>query len=144
MTRLQNVSFIDLDMVGLKINNIYQTVNNKKERLNYQIDTPHQILGDRLRIFINPQEYQVLEDQLKLSIDYITLNNAEQRSINWLEPSQTAGKVLPYLFTQCESINCRSLVPLQDTPSNKITYNATITVDSVFNVQMSAHLESIH
>lgn len=37
---------------------------------------------------------------------------------------------MPYLFTQCESINCRSLVPLQDSPSNKITYSAAITVPS--------------
>ena len=43
------------------------------------------------------------------------------------------------MFTQCEDINCRSVAPLQDTPSNRITYSADITAPSEFVVKMSAN-----
>ena len=43
------------------------------------------------------------------------------------------------MFTQCEDINCRSVAPLQDTPSNRITYSAQIDALSDFVVKMSAN-----
>jgi leukotriene-A4 hydrolase len=46
--------------------------------------------------------------------------------MSWLKPSQTSGGVLPYIYTQCEDINCRSVAPLMDTPSNRITYSARV------------------
>ena len=44
-----------------------------------------------------------------------------------------------YLYTQCEDVACRSLAPLQDTPANKFTYTAAITVESKYKVKMSAN-----
>ena len=76
-------------------------------------------------------------EKFNLRINYNT--NNESMAINWLKPSQTAGKVLPYLFTQCESIACRSIAPMMDTPAIKITYEAHVTVDSKFVVAMSAN-----
>jgi leukotriene-A4 hydrolase len=61
-------------------------------------------------------------DTFQVSINYNT--NNKSLAISWLTPSQTAGKALPYLYTQCESIACRSIAPMQDTPANKITYQA--------------------
>jgi leukotriene-A4 hydrolase len=72
-----------------------------------------------------------------IKIEYNT--NEGSMAINWLKPSQTAGKVLPYLFTQCESIACRSIAPMMDTPAIKITYEAKVTVQSAFVVKMSAN-----
>jgi len=46
---------------------------------------------------------------------------------------------MPYMYTQCEDIACRSVAPMQDTPANKITYNATVTVKKGFKVHMSAN-----
>jgi leukotriene-A4 hydrolase len=43
------------------------------------------------------------------------------------------------MFTQCEDINCRSVAPLQDTPANRITYSADISVLSEYVVKMSAN-----
>ena len=60
-------------------------------------------------------------------------------ALSWMTPEQTAGKKLPYLFSQCESINCRSVAPLQDTPAIKTTYSARIVAKSEFVVKMSAN-----
>ncbi|KAL0490372.1 leukotriene-hydrolase [Acrasis kona] len=59
-------------------------------------------------------------------------------AIQWLEKEQTLGKQHPYLFTQCQSVHARSLVPCQDTPSSKSTYSATIRVENPLVAVMSA------
>jgi leukotriene-A4 hydrolase len=56
--------------------------------------------------------------------------------------SQTACKNRKYLFSQCEDILCRSVAPLQDTPANRITYSANVTVDEGYDVRMSANRTS--
>jgi leukotriene-A4 hydrolase len=56
----------------------------------------------------------------------------------WLEREQTAGKEHPFLFTQCQAIHARSLLPCQDTPGNKCPYRAAITVPAPLVAVMSA------
>lgn len=70
-------------------------------------------------------------------INYKTKPSA--MALSWMTPEQTSGKKLPYLFSQCESINCRSVAPLQDTPASKTTYSARIVAKSEFVVKMSAN-----
>ena len=48
---------------------------------------------------------------MKITITYTTADDAS--ALQWLPPEQTAGKTHPYLFSQCEAIHCRSMVPLQ-------------------------------
>lgn len=64
-------------------------------------------------------------------------------ALSWMTPEQTAGKKLPYLFSQCESINCRSVAPLQDTPAIKSTYSAHVVAKNEFVVKMSANETSV-
>lgn len=71
-----------------------------------------------------------------ISIQYHT--GPKATALQWLEPSQTAGKKMPYLFTQCESIHARSLLPCQDVPAIRITYNAEVNVPSGMMAVMSA------
>ena len=78
----------------------------------------------------------ITEKDTILSIDYVTGANAN--ALQWLAPEQTAGKKLPYLFTQCESIQARSLLPCQDAPLNRITYDAQVQVPKEMMVIMSA------
>lgn len=72
-----------------------------------------------------------------VQITYKTSANAS--AIQWLAPSQTAGKKLPYLFTQCESIHARSLLPCQDVPAIRITYHAQVQTPKGMMAVMSAH-----
>ena len=83
-----------------------------------------------------PRTLQVGE-YVNVGIDYTT--SPKGQAFSWLNASQTAGGKIPYMFTQCEDINCRSVTPLQDTPSNRITYTANMTAPKEFVVKMSAN-----
>ena len=48
------------------------------------------------------------------------------------------GKKYPYLFSQCQAIHARSIIPVQDTPLIKFTYNANVTVKKPLVALMSA------
>ena len=66
----------------------------------------------------------ILIYRIKLKIDYETSSNCT--ALQWLDPEQTAGKRQPYVFSQCQAIHCRSMVPCQDTPSVKMPYTAEV------------------
>lgn len=57
-------------------------------------------------------------------------------ALGWLTKEQTSGKTAPFLYSQCEAIHARSLLPCQDTPAFKLTY--TSSVKSEIPVLMSA------
>lgn len=82
----------------------------------------HEKFGSALTIKLE----QALKEgeQAKIVIDYATTEGCT--ACQWLDPSQTVGKKHPYLFTQCQAIHARSLVPCQDSPSIKLTYSANI------------------
>lgn len=49
--------------------------------------------------------------QLSLGISFTC--SPSSTALQFLDPSQTAGGKQPYLFTQCQAIHARSLVPCQ-------------------------------
>ncbi|KAF8703174.1 Leukotriene A4 hydrolase, C-terminal, partial [Rhizoctonia solani] len=98
----------------------------------YELKQRHPVMGNALEISL-PSPLQK-GDQIVLRISYSTTNQCT--AVGWLDKEQTSGKQFDYLFSQCQPIHARSLAPLQDSSSVKITYSADVT--SVLPVLMSA------
>ncbi|ORX79570.1 leukotriene A4 hydrolase [Anaeromyces robustus] len=100
-------------------------------------------LGEEDKINGTPLTIEFTKEMLKkpkvnVKINYET--TPECTACQWVEPSQTVGKIHPYLYTQCEAIHARSVVPCQDTPAIKHTYEAEMIVPEKLRALMSAVL----
>ena len=119
ITLTPNVNQIILDAAGMDIESVYvDTVHVTNSR------TEVKQLGYALVIELDKQ----LEVGQEGIVEVYYRTNNETTSISWLNPAQTAGGKLPYMYTQCQPIACRSLGPMQDTPAVRITYTAKILV----------------
>nr|XP_054751062.1 leukotriene A-4 hydrolase-like [Lytechinus pictus] len=105
------------------------------EKLTFEVKEPLGALGSPLNIRL-PSSAQSKGSKLCIKISYKTSSSAS--AIGWLEPSQTAGKQFPYLYSQCQAIHARSILPCQDSPSVKATYDAKVTVPCDLVCLMSA------
>ncbi|RCN49115.1 putative leukotriene A-4 hydrolase [Ancylostoma caninum] len=93
----------------------------------------HWTLGDKVVVQTEPlSEGQ----EVKLEIKYSTAKEAT--ALQFLDKELTADKKAPYLFSQCQAIHARSIMPCMDTPSVKSTYDAQVTVPSSLTCLMSA------
>ena len=138
MTTLkENLQHVFLDAVGMDIASVemMQNASNGWVDCPHDVTTPNPNIGMALNVSIPSAMPNGTDFQLKVT--YTT--NDKTTAISWMTKEQTAGKKLPYLYTQCEDIACRSVAPLQDTPSIKATYDATVIVSNEFNVKMSAN-----
>ena len=135
-----DVELLSSDSPVLKLDTNYLIISwikvNAKEIVTYTLsplNTKKEHLGQCLTI---PLSDNTEKKVVKVSIAYQTTSKSS--ALQWLPPSQTAGKVYPYLFTQCQAIHARSLLPCQDCPGVKMTYTAKITVPSWATCIMSA------
>eukprot|EP00833_Pecoramyces_ruminatium_P005946 jgi/Orpsp1_1/1179978/evm.model.c7180000071669.1 len=123
-----------LDTMQLRILSVNWLKDDEEITLDYSFGEEDEIYGKPLRI---PFTSEMLKNsKVNIKIDYETTPDCS--ACQWVEPIQTEGKKYPYLYTQCESIYARSIVPCQDTPSNKLTYEAEMTVPKELRALMSA------
>lgn len=126
VTRLcLDTSFLQIhSIVTFDGNPLNYTLHPKKSNKTY--------LGQMLEIQLPKSQ----ELERKVTVVYATTK--ECSALQWLPPSQTAGKKHPYLFTQCQAIHARALVPCQDQCGVKITYTAMVTVPKWATCVMAA------
>ncbi|PJF16672.1 Leukotriene A-4 hydrolase/aminopeptidase [Paramicrosporidium saccamoebae] len=121
-----------LDCSHLVIHNIIETNDLSSAPLNHDFKPSASLFGGSLTITL-PEG----RDTYTISINYATTDKSS--ALQWLTPEQTLGKVYPYLFSQCQAIHARTMLPCQDTPAIKATYSASVRVPSPLNAVMSAN-----
>ncbi len=117
---------LDLDTKGLEI---VAVSGVSGEAIAYELGDEVPILGRRLRLAL-PRGTRTV------GITYET--GPEAVGLQWLAPEQTAGKRHPFLFTQFQPIHARTMLPCQDTPVVRASYNAYVTVPEPLVAVMSA------
>jgi leukotriene-A4 hydrolase len=117
---------LDLDTKGLTIRAVQ---NQAGTGVRYELGPEEEILGRRLRLVLPSGTRRV-------RVDYTTSPDAI--GLQWLDPVQTSGKRHPFLFSQCQAIHARTMVPIQDSPGVRVTYHAEVTVPEALGAVMSA------
>jgi leukotriene-A4 hydrolase len=110
----------------------------------FELGPETKYLGKSLTIFLNKSGSFPASPSASLrqpmgetiTIQYSTSPSAG--ALQWLTPSQTAGKKFPFLFTQSQAILARTWVPIQDSPGIRFTYSATVKVPKELMALMSA------
>jgi leukotriene-A4 hydrolase len=109
---------------------VEKVILDGKDETDFQIGSEDPLLGSAMTVDIRKETKTV-------EIFYRT--KIESEALQWLNPQQTAGKKLPYLFTQGQAVLTRTWIPCQDTPGNRITYSADIQVPEELLAVMSAN-----
>ncbi|HZU52369.1 MAG TPA: M1 family metallopeptidase [Holophagaceae bacterium] len=118
-----------LDTHGLVIEKISAGTGKLLQPAPFKLGAEDKILGA-------PLEIELPLDATTVQIVYRTQPSAG--GLQWLDPSMTAGKKEPYLFSQSESIYGRTWIPMQDSPSVRVTYTAVIHTPKNLRAVMSA------
>jgi leukotriene A-4 hydrolase/aminopeptidase len=117
---------MDLDTKGLGIGSVCGADGCG---IPFELSGEEPILGRRLRL-------QLPARTERFVIAYETGPDAV--ALQWLAPEQTAGRRHPFLFSQCQPIHARTMVPVQDSPWVRTTYHAAVTVPEPLAAVMSA------
>ncbi|KAI0641084.1 peptidase family M1-domain-containing protein [Trametes meyenii] len=99
---------------------------------NFTLGPNHDVMGTPVKVLL--PSHRKTGDKTRVTIYYSTTPDVP--ALQWLGKEQTQGKAFPFMFSQCQPIYARSLAPLQDTPSVKVTYTAK--VKSVLPALLSA------
>ena len=134
----QSLENIILDLHGPEISNVC-LINEDYEKVDldyiiYDKNKDKEALGTPLVINLlslkekDNKEYENVfnKKEIIISIDFKTNENCN--GIQYLTKEQTRTKEYPFMFTQCEAILCRTLFPIQDTPSVKSIYKVKTSI----------------
>ena len=119
-----------LDTRGLNIAKVETSANGTNySDAKFTLGKAEPILGAPLTI-------EMPGDATRVRVTYSTSPGAS--GLQWLDPSQTADKKHPFMFTQSQAIHARSWIPLQDTPQVRVTYTARVHTPRELVAVMSA------
>lgn len=117
---------VDLDTRGLEILGVAAPSG---ARVPFRLAAEEPILGACLHLELPP-------DAARVAITYRTAPQAS--GLQWLDPGQTASGRAPFLFSQCQAIHARSVVPVQDSAWVRFPYGARLRVPAGLTAVMSA------
>lgn len=129
---VESIQHYTVDTKDLTIEKVVSKETGKE--LKYSTESTHPVFGVALKVELE----NAVQKGSKVTIVVHYSTSPDASAIQWLSPSQTAGKKHPYLFTQCQAIHARTLLPCQDAPAVKATYDATISVPKELTAVMSA------
>lgn len=121
-----------MDVSEINIDSVEVKANDCEIPLKWRISDAVPDIGSKLTIDLPTKT----DGELVLIIRYKTAPTAS--ALQWLSAEQTSGKKHPFMFSQCQAIHARSIVPCQDSPSVKFTYNAAVHHTPELTVLMSA------
>nr|XP_019526546.2 leukotriene A-4 hydrolase [Aedes albopictus]XP_019526549.2 leukotriene A-4 hydrolase [Aedes albopictus] len=119
-TLRDDVEEIFLDSSELDIASMAIKTSAGEVPVSWDVGSPVENIGSKLTVYLPTKT----SGEFTLVVEYET--NPKASALQWLTAEQTCGKKHPYLFSQCQAIHARSIVPCQDTPAVKFTYNATL------------------
>lgn len=127
----QQATQVVLDTRDLLIRRV-ELLSSKPQSLRFALSERNAAYGSALTITLPASS----EPAFKLRIHYATSPKAS--GLQWLSPSQTAGKRQPFMYSQSQAVHARSWIPLQDTPEIRLTYEARIRTPKNLLAVMSA------
>jgi aminopeptidase N len=119
------------DIKGLLIQKITLGEKGKEKETDFMIGPMDKdsLFGQALLVNVDPKTTQV-------NIYYQT--TAAAAALDWLDTTLTSSKTKPFLYTQGQAILTRTWIPIQDAPSNRLTYSADVKVPKDLLALMSA------
>lgn len=121
-----------LDTRNLVVRRVWLVGEDGLQPLAFHLGPADELLGPPLIVELP----SAIHGEPVVRISYQT--RPEASGLQWLAPGQTAGGRHPFLFSQSQAIHARSWVPLQDTPSVRFTYDATVVTPPALRALMSA------
>ncbi|MCP5091398.1 MAG: aminopeptidase, partial [Gammaproteobacteria bacterium] len=132
----QDARDVILDTRDLSIRNVeVQLANGTSLAAEFRFGDRDEVKGTPLYVRL-PDDARSLE-AFALTLDYST--SPESTALQWLPPELTAGGKHPLMFSQSQTIHARSWIPLQDTPSVRVTYEASVKTPAELLAVMSAN-----
>ena len=143
---------IILDLHGPDVSSIC-LINDDLEKIDldyyiYDKNLDKEALGTPLVINIASlknkfiKEYENIFNKKEITISINFKTNEKCNGIQYLTKEQTRTKSYPFMFTQCEAILCRTLFPIQDTPSVKSIYKVKTSISTPLTFLFGGILKS--
>jgi len=126
-----------LDSRNLDIGGVFlQQVDGQFLPAQYIIDKAQSNATLGTPILITLPDSEKLGQEYIVRVEYSTTRSSS--ALQWLTAEQTSSKEYPFMFSQCQAIHARSLLPCQDLCAVKVTYTATVHSPSNLTALMSA------